>query len=396
MPPYPYRHVTSAGLQHLQVSVITRVVLPDEWPLLVYRGGTPRMSLPTFNTKSPTIKRILKEAAELSTNPDPTLHAAPLESNLFEWHFTLRGPPSTPYAAGAYHGRIILPQQYPLRPPSFRFMTPSGRFEPNREICLSISGHHEETWQPAWGIRTALWALRAFMEGGAKGQVGGMEMGEAERRRLAEESRGWKCNGCGGRSNEEILKAQEENSGDNAGNSKADIPMELMFGFKDEMQKDAKAELTDMMKPTGSETKGDFTRSIEPQEIVNTPSSSTAIQTTSSTSTATQSSPAPVPSVTPLSQPQLAQPRPAAQLPTQEAVPGWIDKAIVGLVATLLVMIFKKLMAWFFLFSMRSIGWHGARNPASTCMQALLFLLRDARIWRVKRLWASEMHMVLH
>jgi hypothetical protein len=35
-------------------------------------------------------------------------------------------------------------------------MTPSGRFEANREICLSISGHHEETWQPAWGVRTAL------------------------------------------------------------------------------------------------------------------------------------------------------------------------------------------------------------------------------------------------
>jgi ubiquitin-conjugating enzyme E2 J1 len=35
-------------------------------------------------------------------------------------------------------------------------MTPNGRFEANREICLSISGHHEETWQPAWGIRTAV------------------------------------------------------------------------------------------------------------------------------------------------------------------------------------------------------------------------------------------------
>jgi len=45
----------------------------------------------------------------------------------------------------------------------FRFLTPSARFEVNRDICLSMSGHHEETWQPAWGIRTALVALRAFM-----------------------------------------------------------------------------------------------------------------------------------------------------------------------------------------------------------------------------------------
>lgn len=146
-----------------------------------------------FNTKSPTIRRIRKfhcypakspsflqlilllyklvrEAAELSNTPSPDYTATPLDDNLFEWHFTLRGPPgeSSPvagagssasggvYSEGMYHGRIVLPPTYPLRPPSFRFLTPSGRFETNREICLSISGHHEETWQPAWGLRTAL------------------------------------------------------------------------------------------------------------------------------------------------------------------------------------------------------------------------------------------------
>ena len=32
-----------------------------------------------------------------------------LQSNLFEWHFTLRGPPDTEFEGGIYHGRIILP-----------------------------------------------------------------------------------------------------------------------------------------------------------------------------------------------------------------------------------------------------------------------------------------------
>ncbi len=283
------------------------------------------MSLPTFNTKSPTIKRILKEAAELSTNPDPTLHAAPLESNLFEWHFTLRGPPSTPYAAGSYHGRIVLPQQYPLRPPSFRFMTPSGRFEPNREICLSISGHHEETWQPAWGIRTALWALRAFMEGGAKGQLGGMEMGEAERKRLAEESRGWRCTACGGKSNEEILDAQGEGGGDGTVNSKADVPEDLRFGFKDEMQKHEKDDSA--------------------QSTLGEPSSSIAVPQMSSPVTVIQPSATPNPSVLPPSQQRVSQGQPAVQASPRETLPGWIDKAIVGIVGTLLVMIIKRFTA---------------------------------------------------
>ncbi|KAH6606310.1 hypothetical protein Trco_005463 [Trichoderma cornu-damae] len=138
---------------------------------------------------SPTIRRILREAVELSNTPSPDYTAEPLESDLFEWHFTLRGPPNSAYSQGVYHGRIILPPAYPLRPPSFRFSTPNGRFEANREICLSISGHHEETWQPAWGIRTA---LVAFMETDVLGQLGGLETTEAVRRRLAQESGSFK------------------------------------------------------------------------------------------------------------------------------------------------------------------------------------------------------------
>ena len=162
---------------------------------------------------SPTIRRLLKETAELSSsspNPTPAFHAAPVsDSDLHEWHFTLLGPPSpSPYAGGLYHGRITLPPTYPLKPPNFRFLTPSGRFEVNREICLSISGFHEETWMPAWGVRTALTALRTFMaEPGSAGQVGGLEAPADVRKRLAKESRDWRCGmGCGGKSNIDTMR----------------------------------------------------------------------------------------------------------------------------------------------------------------------------------------------
>lgn len=306
------------------------------------------MALPTFNTKSPTIKRILKEAVELSKNADSTLHAAPLEADLFEWHFTIRGPPSTPYADGAYHGRIILPQQYPLRPPSFRFLTPSGRFEPNREICLSISGHHEETWQPAWGIRTALWALRAFMEGGAKGQVGGMEMVEAERRRLAEESKAWKCVGCGGRSNDEILKAQQEEGATKHGVES--IPDELKFGYKDELKSDDKPEPPNAMPFEAQEIEDGSRRSPETQESSLIDHSRNHTSSRPSTSSSMQAHTSPLPAVPPLSQQRLMRPAAAVSsdiaigASSQEAVPGWVDKAIFGVLATLIVMIVKKVV----------------------------------------------------
>ncbi|KAK3988572.1 ubiquitin-conjugating enzyme E2 J1 [Cladorrhinum sp. PSN332] len=198
------------------------------------------MATPKFNSKSPTIKRILRESHELSTSPSADLHAVPLETDLFEWHFTLRGPPNSPFENGIYHGRIVLPPTYPLRPPSFRFLTPSGRFEVNREICLSISGHHEETWQPAWGVRTALVALRSFMETDVKGQLGGLESNEAVRKQLATASRKWTCPGCcnNGKSNEEIMRECEEAVkalGEGEKKEEDKVPDELKMGWKDEM-----------------------------------------------------------------------------------------------------------------------------------------------------------------
>ncbi|KAJ6021086.1 Ubiquitin-conjugating enzyme [Penicillium herquei] len=156
---------------------------------------------------SPSTKRLLKESTDLHKNPSPYFTASPIDdTNLHDWHFTLTGPPSTAYSSGLYHGRITFPPTYPLRPPSFRFLTPSGRFEVNREICLSISGHHEETWQPAWGVRTALLAIRSEIMGGeSKGQVGGMEGTEEVRVEFARESSAWTCRECGV-SNEGIMR----------------------------------------------------------------------------------------------------------------------------------------------------------------------------------------------
>ena len=99
------------------------------------------------NIKNPAIKRIHADVRELMKDPSDQYHAAPLESNLFEWHFTIRGPPDTEFEGGVYHGRIILPPEYPFRPPDIMFMTPNGRFSTGMKICLTISSYHPEHWQ---------------------------------------------------------------------------------------------------------------------------------------------------------------------------------------------------------------------------------------------------------
>ncbi|EGP90401.1 unnamed protein product [Zymoseptoria tritici ST99CH_1A5] len=269
-----------------------------------------------MSSKNPTIKRILKEASELANQPSSDYHAAPLEADLFEWHFTLRGPPApSPYEGGIYHGRIVLPPAYPLKPPSFRFLTPTGRFEVNREICLSISGHHEETWQPAWGIRTALVAIRSFMDTDAKGQVGGMDASDTVRRRFAAQSKLSRCAACG-KTNEEIVKELDEMVKEQGGESKTEeaVPEQLRLAYREDL------------------AKGDGSASGEAAKAT-----TTATETSSTTPTRTIPASAPVAAAPPVvAQQQRQPPR------LEEGLPAWIDKAIYGVAAALVFLLWKK------------------------------------------------------
>ncbi|GFQ01400.1 ubiquitin-conjugating enzyme e2 32 [Phtheirospermum japonicum] len=166
-----------------------------------------------YNRKNPAVKRILQEVKEMQSNPSDDFMSLPLEENIFEWQFAIRGPRDSEFEGGIYHGRIQLPAEYPFKPPSFMLLTPNGRFETQTKICLSISNHHPEHWQPSWSeaffdhsnielplhrfyhmsfvllVRTALVALIAFMPTSPNGALGSLDYPKEERRALAIKSR---------------------------------------------------------------------------------------------------------------------------------------------------------------------------------------------------------------
>ncbi|KAG2436670.1 hypothetical protein HXX76_006198 [Chlamydomonas incerta] len=144
---------------------------------------------PKFNLRNPAVKRIMQEIKEIRADTSGDFLAEALESDIFEWHFVIRGPRETEFEGGIYHGRILLPAEYPFKPPSFMMLTPNGRFETNMKICLSISSHHPEHWQPSWSVRTALMALIAFMPSPGNGALGAIDFTKDERRILAARSR---------------------------------------------------------------------------------------------------------------------------------------------------------------------------------------------------------------
>lgn len=158
--------------------------------------------------KSPSLRRIQADIRELAIDPSDRYHAAPLENDMFEWHFTIKGADGTDFEGGIYHGRILLPAEYPFKPPNIVFLTPTGRFETNTKVCLSFSAYHPELWQPAWGIRLILEALISFLPTKGDGAIGALDWSSEERKRLAKESRSYVCPHCG--SIADIIKDVEE------------------------------------------------------------------------------------------------------------------------------------------------------------------------------------------
>eukprot|EP00494_Astrolonche_serrata_P009730 UN09787 len=64
---------------------------------------------------------------------------------------------------GLLFRNVKIPKEYPLKPPQITMITPNGRFECNKALCLSISSYHPELWNPTWTVETILVGIYSFM-----------------------------------------------------------------------------------------------------------------------------------------------------------------------------------------------------------------------------------------
>ncbi|XP_005109064.1 ubiquitin-conjugating enzyme E2 J2 [Aplysia californica] len=107
--------------------------------------------------------RLKQDFMRIMKDPVPYIQAAPVPSNILEWHYIVEGPENSPYEGGIYHGKLVFPREFPFKPPSIYMLTPNGRFMCNSRLCLSISDFHPDTWNPAWSVSTILTGLLSFM-----------------------------------------------------------------------------------------------------------------------------------------------------------------------------------------------------------------------------------------
>ena len=155
--------------------------------------------------------------------PPPTILKADAQ-NLSRWNVLLAGPPNTPYAGGEYWVVITFGPEYPNKPPSIQFITPSGRFSVGTSLCLrGATSHHSEDWDARVTIVALLSSLCVSMADDSVGGLGSVRASLQERTRYAQASHEWNRRqptfiDCFGE--EEEKEEEEEGGGVKAGEGK--------------------------------------------------------------------------------------------------------------------------------------------------------------------------------
>ncbi|KAL4873927.1 hypothetical protein BDV12DRAFT_158765 [Aspergillus spectabilis] len=115
---------------------------------------------------SSTTQRLLRELKDYSTSPNEALlHLGPInEDDLFTWEAVLKGVKGTPYEDGLWSLSIQIPTNYPLSPPTIRFVTrishPNISFTTG-EICLTLLT--TEHWSPVYTLSSTLSAIHQLL-----------------------------------------------------------------------------------------------------------------------------------------------------------------------------------------------------------------------------------------
>eukprot|EP01127_Copromyxa_protea_P010198 TRINITY_DN2464_c0_g1_i1.p1 TRINITY_DN2464_c0_g1~~TRINITY_DN2464_c0_g1_i1.p1 ORF type:complete len:742 (-),score=135.62 TRINITY_DN2464_c0_g1_i1:82-2307(-) len=170
------------GLIFIDATSALRILSADDLqPPAQGRGGN--RSLATKQGH----RRLVQEYRQIMRHPIPSIRVSPQEDNLWICHFLITFDFGD-YKGGEYHGRLEIPQEYPMAPPRIFFMTPSGRFQTETRICVSFSDYHPELWNPSWGIESVLVGLQSFMQEDSPHSLGSISTPKKHRQELAAKS----------------------------------------------------------------------------------------------------------------------------------------------------------------------------------------------------------------
>ncbi|KAF2703056.1 ubiquitin-conjugating enzyme [Pleomassaria siparia CBS 279.74] len=121
-------------------------------------------------------KRLFKEYKGLSSDPPEGITAGPIsEDDMFLWEALIQGPEGTPFEGGIFPAELKFPKDYPLAPPSMRFLVDvwHPNVYQNGSVCISIlhppgddPNHYEqasERWSPIQSVEKILISVMSML-----------------------------------------------------------------------------------------------------------------------------------------------------------------------------------------------------------------------------------------
>jgi ubiquitin-protein ligase len=133
-------------------------------------------------------KRIQNELKMIHKDPLESIDIYPDENDIRTWYFLIRGPDDSEYKDGWYIGKLVLSENYPTTPVDFYMLTPNGRFEVEKKICLTISSYHSDQWSSIWSIQKILGAFLSVMISDFDTGISHIRKNATERGMLAKDS----------------------------------------------------------------------------------------------------------------------------------------------------------------------------------------------------------------
>ncbi|XP_037938009.1 probable ubiquitin-conjugating enzyme E2 7 [Teleopsis dalmanni] len=119
---------------------------------------------------------LMKQLEELQANPNNIFSAGLKDdSDIYNWEIVIMGPPDTIFEGGVFNAVLSFPIEYPLRPPTMKFL--SNMWHPNiyadGTVCISILqdsrdfawGNYRagECWLPVHTVQTILLSVVSLL-----------------------------------------------------------------------------------------------------------------------------------------------------------------------------------------------------------------------------------------
>ncbi|KAG5184877.1 putative ubiquitin-conjugating enzyme E2 [Tribonema minus] len=115
-----------------------------------------------FESIKGAVRRLNKELKDLKSDPPAYCSACPIGDDLFHWQGTIMGPEDSPYAGGVFCLDIIIPSDYPFKPPKVTFTTHvyHCNIDDKGFICADIL---KDQWSPSLTITKVLLSICSFL-----------------------------------------------------------------------------------------------------------------------------------------------------------------------------------------------------------------------------------------